>query len=248
MSKGGKSAGFGSAAAVIILIFIAVNVIGGNKTEIGKSTVKREKLENTVSVQTEYYTDELGWVEAPSDLEEGMKAFSEKTGVLPYLYITGEINGGTSPDVSDMEEFCKSRYGELFSDEKHLLVVFFEHEKEHKVICFSGKEAAQVMDKEAQSILTDHIEKYYSRFGNRAKKLSKAFEKTGIRIMKITRPAVFYLFIMAVVITALAVTQHMCKKAVRKNRLKKENMKKLLETPIETFEDSEAEKLAEKYE
>ena len=76
MSKGGKSAGFGSAAAVIILIIIAVNVIGGNKTEIGKSTVKREKLENTVSVQTEYYTDELGWVEAPSDLEEGMKAFS----------------------------------------------------------------------------------------------------------------------------------------------------------------------------
>ena len=54
-----------------------------------------------------------------------MKTFSEKTGVLPYLYIIGEINGGTSPDNSDMEEFCKSRYGELFSDEKHLLVVFF---------------------------------------------------------------------------------------------------------------------------
>ena len=45
MSKGGKSAGFGrSAAAVIILIIIAVNVIGGNKTEIGKSTVNGRNL------------------------------------------------------------------------------------------------------------------------------------------------------------------------------------------------------------
>lgn len=247
MSNSGKSVGFGSIAALIILVVIALNVFGDKNIEIGKSTVKREKLENQASAQTDYYTDGLGWVKAPSDLEEGMKAFYNKTGVQPYLYLTDEVNGSHYPERSELEAFSRQKYSELFDDEKHLLVVLVEYDNQHKVFCFSGKEAESVMDKEAQSILNDYIEKYYSRFRNRAKRLSLAFEKTSERIMKITRPAIFYLLIMAAGIAALAVTQHLGKKAVRKKRIERENMEKLMNTPIETFGEDEVERLADKY-
>lgn len=52
---------------------------------------------------------------------------------------------------------------------------------------------------------------------------------------------------MAAGIAALAVTQHWGKKAVRKKRIERENMEKLMNTPIETFGEDEAERLADKY-
>lgn len=97
MSNSGKSVGFGSIAALIILVVIALNVFGDKNIEIGKSTVKREKLENQASAQTDYYTDGLGWVKAPSDLEED-EGFYNKTGVQPYLYLTDEVNGSHYPN------------------------------------------------------------------------------------------------------------------------------------------------------
>ena len=130
---------------VVIITLIAV-VFGGlwsalygeqnpnSQSDVTYSTTKREPLPaNSVTVKNGYYTDELGWINSRSKVESGMKSFYEETGVMPYLYLTDEVDGETSPKANDFMNFADRTYDDLFTasngqiDEAHLLVIFHEY-------------------------------------------------------------------------------------------------------------------------
>ena len=66
-------------------------------SNITKSTIAREPLPKGSVNETDYYTDELGWIHNPSQLVIGLKNFYNKTGVQPHVYITDTVNGSHYP-------------------------------------------------------------------------------------------------------------------------------------------------------
>ncbi|MCL2164974.1 MAG: hypothetical protein FWH55_11440 [Oscillospiraceae bacterium] len=53
--------------------------------------------------------------------------FYQQTGVQPHLNITDNINGSHNPSAAEVEQFINEAYNTLFTDEAHLLSVFFEY-------------------------------------------------------------------------------------------------------------------------
>lgn len=73
---------------VIILIYLVLNGAFGStiftgSSEITKSSVDRQSLPAGSVNETEYYTDELGWINNQTKMEDGLKYFYRKTGVQP---------------------------------------------------------------------------------------------------------------------------------------------------------------------
>ncbi len=113
--------------------------------------------------KTGYYTDELGRLPDESELLPGLLYFYYRTGVQPYVYLTGSINGSSeAPALADMQAFAESKYTELFTDEAHLLLVLFENDYSYRYWFTVGKKAKSVVDQEAGNILGSCIDKYYT--------------------------------------------------------------------------------------
>ena len=256
---------------VIILTIMAV-VFGGlwsamygeqnpnSHSDITYSTTNREPLPaDAVTVKPGYYTDELGWITSKSKLESGMKSFYEDTGVMPYLYLTDEIEGETSPKKNDFINFADRTYDELFTaangqiDEAHLLVIFHEYyDGEYTVYYTAGKQAQAVIDDEAGEILMDYFDRYYyDSSKDNSEYFAAVFKEAGEAMMKITRPAWYYPTITAgVLLIILAIIAIIALRA-KKKKEQDERDKEILNTPLETFGDNEttvkAEDLAKKY-
>ena len=100
-------------AAFVVGIFSLLSSSGGG--EVAKSTVEREPLPSSAVTETEYYTDEPGWISNQNELLSGMKSFYQQTGVhsgaaavcagvvRPSLYRRGAFPAG----------FLGQRYGKL---------------------------------------------------------------------------------------------------------------------------------------
>lgn len=113
-------------------------------------------------VETDYYTDNISLIENEKILLRGMEFFYNKTGVQPVLL--------TVPYDEKYEEgderttFLISKYGEMFSDNAHLLIVYFEGENDSKENLTgrfrftTGWEAKEVVDEYAQWNLTECLE------------------------------------------------------------------------------------------
>lgn len=134
---------------------------------ITHSTVVRQPMPSQYLVEIdEYYYDGPGVIESAAgqySLENSLKHFYEKTGVQPYLYIARELYGNTSPDFDAVEKFMNDKYYELFSDEGHILVLYFEYENgEYNTWYMCGNDAYDyVLDDEACEILLDYIDHHY---------------------------------------------------------------------------------------
>lgn len=238
-----------------MLIFIVVVIAAlssgpsGESGGITKSTIEREPLPKGSVVETGYFTDELDWIGNATKLTAGMKNFYQKTGVQPYLYITDEINGTHYPTDSDAEAFAYQKYDELFKDEAHLLLIFFEYEESNYHTWYlCGNQAKTVIDSEAADILLDCIDKYYYQSMSDEDYFSKSFDEAGTRIMEVTKSPwipVMILFGAAAVIGLLFIWWSGVKK--QKN-LEAERDKEILNAPLSSFGDIEIDELAKKYE
>ncbi len=176
-------------------LFDSCSYIGGSSPQpedgITESTVVRQPMPSQYLVEIdEYYYDGPGAIGSAAgqySLEKSLVGFYEKTGVQPYLYIAGEIDGNTKPDFDDIERFMNDKYYELFRDEGHILVLYFEYETgEYNTWYMCGDDAYNhVMDDEACEILLDYIDHYYKRSDtvDYADLFTKAFESAGERIM-----------------------------------------------------------------
>ena len=130
---------------------------------ITPSTEQRTPLPQGSVHLTGYYTDELGWIKSPNTLESGMIHFYDKTGVQPYLYLTDTVDGTHSPTEAQLEAYTNSLYNQLFTDEAHILVVFFEYNNNGHYMDYyvTGTQANTVIDPDAGNILLDYIDRYY---------------------------------------------------------------------------------------
>ncbi len=223
--------------------------------DITTSTVQREKLPVGSVNETGYYTDELGWIGNNTILERGMKNFYQQTGVQPYLYLTDNVNGSSSPTLDDLRAFAENKYNELFTDQSHLLLVFFEHnsDSDYRDYCLLGSQAKTVIDDEARNILLDYIDRYYYSSGLSDEEFfSKAFNDAGNRIMTVTTspwiPVLIILGVVMIIVIAFVWWRH----AKKQKNLEAKQTEDMLNTPLEKFDDKpefddEAERRARNY-
>lgn len=253
---GGGGGGCMSVLVVIALVFVILMVLGtmapqapGGGGQVTRSTVRREPLPSGLVVETDYYTDELGWIGNSTVLTAGMKNFYQRTGVQPHLYITGSINGSTNPSSADAQEFAEEKYESLFSDEAHLLVIFFEPEpNRYNTWYLAGKQAKSVLDNEAMDILLDYIDLYYAQDMTDEQFFSKAFDDASKRIMQVTTsPWIPVLMTGGVIIFALLLFNWWNRAKAQKN-LEAEQTREILNTPLEKFGGDATDDLAKKYE
>jgi uncharacterized membrane protein len=259
--RGGTGCGIGCGIIAIVFIVLAVIVAllfsfnSGSSTsgssgnnDITKSTVVREPLPKGSVNETGYYTDTIGWIGNPTKLTDGMKYFYQKTGVQPYLYLTDNINGSTTPSTDELKTFTNELYDKLFTDEAHLLLVFFEHDPGAYMDYYvTGTQAKTVIDTEAGNVLLDYIDKYY--YGKLTDEVffSNVFRDSADRIMTVTRsPWIIVLTILGVLLL-LSLLYLWWSHAKKQKNLEAQQTEEMLKTPLDTFGNTEAEELAKKY-
>ena len=212
------------------------------------STINREPLPAGSVIETDYYTDELGWIGNSTTLTAGMKNFYKETGVQPYLYLTDTIDGSHSPTDAQVEQFAYDTYDNLFSDEAHLLLIFFEYDDTYRTWYMAGTQAKTVLDNEAMDILLDCIDRYYyDQSLTDEQMFSKAFDEAGQRIMTVTRSPWIPVLIVVGILAILAVGFLWWRSHKKQKNLEAEQTQQILNTPLETFGDMDVQERAEKY-
>lgn len=252
--QGGGGNGCLTVIVVVMAFFLILGVFlaiaeddwddGGS---IASSTVQREPLPSGWVNETDYYTDELGWIVKEKQLLSGMKAFYKETGVQPYLYITDNVKGSYSPTVGEIGAYAEELYDRLFTDEAHFLLIYQEAGGGYMVGYTVGSQAKSIMDDEAIGILGDYLDRYNASDLSDEEYFSQVFQETGERIMTVTTspwPSVLGIF--GVIILA-ALLFFWWKKAKEKRAEEQKRAQEILNTPLETFGDTEAEELAKKY-
>ncbi len=243
---------------ILIVLIVAVFLItysgpsNSNNThssgQITASTVKREPLPKGAVTETGYYTDELDWIGNQTTLTAGLKNFYKKTGVQPYLYITDTIDGTHAPSDDQVEQFANSTYESLFSDEAHLLVIFFEYDNTYHTWYLAGSQAKTVLDQEAMDILLDYIDRYYyDQDLTDDQMFSKAFDAAGERIMSVTTSPWVPVLVVLGILAVLTVAFFWWRSYKKQKNREAEETEKILHTPLDTFGSGEAEERAKKY-
>jgi uncharacterized membrane protein len=238
---------------VIAIVFIVIfSILGAVNSDAGSkitlSSVERVPLPPGSVNETGYYTDELGWITNESKLIEGLKYFYKETGVQPYLYLTDTIKGSNFPTESDLESYANELYDDLFRDEAHLLLLFFEYDGDYRGWYIVGTQAKSVIDDEAGRILTDYIDRYYYDTNlTNEEFFSKAFKDGADRIMTVTRSPWITVFKVFGVIILVIVLFVWWKKHKEQKNLEAKRREELLKTPLDRFGDKEAEDLMKKY-
>lgn len=253
-SGGSSNGGCGTVVFVLVIFVILLVIIfslSSSGSDVIRSTVAREPLPKGSVNETSYYTDEIGWIGNETALTEGLKYFYAKTGVQPYVYITDTINGSNYPSSSDLNNFANDLYDELFTDEAHLLLVFFEFEGNagnYMDYYVTGTQAKGVIDTEAGDILLDYIDKnYYDSSLSEEEFFSNSFRDAADRMMEVTKSPWITVFYIIGILVIVVILFSWWKHAKKQKNLEAQQTKQILNTPIEKFSDSEAEKLAEKY-
>lgn len=255
-SFGGSGCGCVTIVIVLVILlfaFIVISSIFGsmNKVDGGNitiSTVERVALPPGSVNETGYYTDNLGWINNETKLVSGLKHFYKETGVQPYLYLTDTINGSHSPTESELESFANSLYDELFTDEAHLLLVFFEYDNRYMDWYIAGTQAKSVIDREAADILLDYIDRYYYESNLSDEEFfSKSFKDAADRIMTVTRSPWITVYVVIGIAVLLIVLFTWWKKSKEQKNLEAKRREEMLKTPLDRFGDTEAEDLMKKY-
>lgn len=254
-NRGGSNGGSGFngcliAAVVIIAIVVLFFLFSGNSCssgDVATSTVAREALPASAVTETGYYTDKDGdWISNSSQLESGMRSFYQETGVQPYLYI---LPNGSSTSTQDLTARAEKLYDQLFTDEGHFLLVFCDDNNESYNCGYQmGTQVKTVMDDEAIQILADYLDRYYYSDLSDEEFFSKTFADTATRIMTVTPSPVVPIAVCLTVIIVVAIIFVIFKKRAAAKKAEQERTERILNTPLEEFDDLEVENLADKYE
>lgn len=237
-------------AAIIILLIVASWLLpsGLSNSDITYSTVEREPLPSGAVVETEYYSDNLDWVKNPTKLTAGLKEFYQQTGVQPYLYLTDTIADTHTPSAEQVEAFATSLYEELFRDEAHLLLIFFEYNQSYRIWYLCGAQAKTVLDQEAMDILLDNIERYYYDSSmDEDTFFSTAFAKAGQSIMTVYRSPWVTVWIVLGIAAVLAIVLLIVRAQQKRKREEAAETERILNTPLSTFGEDAASELEKKY-
>jgi len=201
----GRAGGVVSSIIFIIIFMMIFSIAVIDSCTIGSSNAEPEYMDITPSTVVrqpmpaqyinpidDYYFDGAGCIStavAEMELEQSLKYFYQKTGIQPYLYIEDDLNGDKSPNKDTMDNFLYQKYYELFSDEGHFLILYFEYETgEYNIRYIWGDNAGDWMmeynNEEAGNILADFIAHYQNPDTyDYADMFSKSFNDAADRIM-----------------------------------------------------------------
>lgn len=250
-SGGGCSAGCGLVLAAIVLVAVlafVLNLGSCSSSSITASTVEREALAASATVETAYYSDEDGgWISSPSELESGMRHFYEETGVQPFLLI---VPNGETTSTQELQSRAEQLYAASFEDEGHFVLAFCDDGKGgYNCGYYMGAQARSIMDSEAVQILSDYLARYYYDTAlSEEEVFSDTFADTADRIMEVTPSPVVPIVVGVVVVVVAGAVVFIVRSRIRAKREEAERMQEILETPLEKFGDQHVEDLAEKYE
>ncbi len=244
---------FGIALILIGVLFLVSRFAGApllsGSGGITQSTTRREALPPGAVKETAYFTDTLDWIGNETQLTAGMKHFYKKTGVQPHLYITDTVNGSHYPSSEALEAFADDLYDRLFTDEAHLLLVFFEYDGGYMTRGVTGVQARSVIDSEAGDILMDYLDRYYYDDSLTDEQyFSKAFSDAADRIMTVYRSPWIPVFITIGIAVLLLTAYVWWRRSETQKDLKARRTEEILKTPLERFGSTEIDELAKKYE
>lgn len=218
------------------------------------STKQREKLDRNLVNLTEWYTDELGWIEYEGDLIEGMEDFYEDTGIQPHLYLV-DWNGTISDN--EAHAFMEEVYDEFFTDEGHILVCYFSCADdsidyvggEPYLLCGTATEV--IMDEEAKEIFwSEELNNYENDNLYFEEYWGETFSDAGQRIMAAPIPWSTVAIVVVVVIGVIVVVviiKNINKARIAQKNKEQEDLERMLDKPLETFGDDVVEDLKDKY-
>jgi uncharacterized membrane protein len=234
--------------AVVIVLFVLIG--GGSSGSIAKSSYRREPLPSGTVNEGEYLRDDAKWIDHVSMVKNSMRYFYQKTGVQPYLWITQSINGSKDASWEEIEAAVEKLYEDEFTDEGHLIVLFYEpRENEYKTAYLAGSAAKTVIDDEAAEILLDYLDKYYYSTGMKDDEyFSTVFTKTADRIMSVTMAPGLIIAFIAGALAFLVILSVVLITVLKHRRLKRQQDIEILNTEVGKLGEDPASVLAKKYE
>lgn len=250
----GGCAGGGCLSSIltIFLILFAFNFIWGmipgnnsqsavETVQVNSSTIERKPIEKGLVNETDYYQDNLDWIDNPNEIKNGLAHFYDKTNIQPFVYITDNIDGNTNPAPEEIDAFATQLYDQLFTDEAHLLLVHFEnfdeYRYEYSYHTIYGSQAKVLMDSEAEDILFDYLDYHYQRDITNAQFYSEAFKDTADRIMTVTRSPWIPAITIVGVAVILIVLFNWWRNALNKKAVTNESTKTESAKPKSDFDD-----------
>jgi hypothetical protein len=251
--SGGR--GPGSSRAVIIAIIIIIIVVAAfaliSSTEgsVPMSTYQREPLAKGVALETEYLKDDANWISNVSGVERSLRYFYDKTGVMPYLWITESIDGKRFISNDEAEVALNALYDEKISDEGHIVILFLEtSDSDYDIRYITGAAAKTVLDQEACDILINYFDRYYYSDYDDNEYFSKVFKDAADRIMTKTTPITLILICVAAGLIALICIFAFILAMVRRANERKKLNAEILNTPVDELNiEDDADKAAKKY-
>jgi hypothetical protein len=182
---------YSSVSQAGVLIFIAVwisiaifGTFSWGRGSIAESTYQRVPLDRSITIESDYLNDEAGWLSNRSSVTGALEYFFEKTGVQPYLWIS---DTPMYNDPAVVEDMLKDEYSELFTDEGHIIVLFYEPSPNtYDIYWVKGKAAESVVDVEGMDILVGYFHRYYSYDYDDNEYFSQVFIDAADRMMEIT--------------------------------------------------------------
>ena len=226
---------------MLIVILILIAIVPDKSTKDGhsitKSTVNREKLKSSsLVVSDQYFCDELDWINDPVTLKNGMDHFYDKTGVQPFLYITDDIGG--APTNDNLNDFANKVYDKYFNDEAHIVVLFYERNKQYHSCYVTGLEAKTVVDSEAGEILLDYIDHYYYSDYDEATFFSRSFSEAADRMMRVTPSYGWIALIFVLVIVVISLLIYWWKKKKKQKMAEMKQAQDILNSDLNEFSSS----------
>lgn len=268
-SGGNRGAGcggsmFGTIIIIGIVLIILWSVLGSSNSNqsssssnnITVSTVERKALPAGAVNETEYYTDEVNWIGNRTQMTDGLSYFYQETGIQPHVYITDSVPDAVNVTMQEIEEYANQLYEDLFTDEAHLLLLFYEpyepfgiYGDQYISYYVAGTQAKQVIDSEAGDILLDYIDRnYYDSSLSEEQFFSHSFKEAADRIMKVTTSPWIPVMLVGGGILFVAILFGWWRSRQQQRNLEAKRTEEILNKPLDTFgQTSQADELARKY-
>jgi hypothetical protein len=249
---GGRTYIGSSTISLIIIVVIILGVILASFVGSGpvtKSSYQREPLPAGAVHETEYLRDDARWIAHGTMVKSSLRYFYKKTGVQPYLWITQSINGSKDASLDDMSAALEELYNDTFTDEGHLVVLFYEpRENEYKTAYLAGAAAKTVIDDEASEILLDYLDRYYYSTSLKDDEyFSKVFTESADRIMSVTMDSKLVIALILGGLALVAILALVFITTLKHRRLKRQQNIEILNTEVNKIGEDEASILAKKY-
>lgn len=240
---------------LLVGILFAVVILTGNKQN--SNVIVRHKIESVGAFNNNCVVDELGWINNPSKFASNLKSFWNETGVQPFIYLKAYDPSLVSDDQK--YEYAVDYYDNNISAENVFLYVYFEEEDPNEVgymAYVNGLQTSQVMDAEAVDIFWGYFDSYWYSWDadDTDGMFVQTFNKTASVIMREPTNAfdvlktIFLIAGIVVVICAFIALIVTKRKAEAERAAETE---RILSTPMQDLvgeSESEADRLAQKYE